>query len=61
MEWGGMQQGAIHSGGCTVGPQSVGHELGKALASGGQTCTATDVAVLLRKMEFGDRELVKAG
>lgn len=61
MEWGEVQQGAAHNVGCTVGPQSVGLELTKALASGGQTCTATDVAVLLCKMEFGDRELVRAG
>ncbi len=56
MEW------EKQNGTCDVGPQSVGHELtSKALAAGGDACTATDVAVLLRKMEFGNAELVKAG
>ena len=47
---------------CSVGPQSVGHELGaKALAEGGAVCTATDVAVVLGKMEFGRRERAVSG
>ncbi|EIE25109.1 DUF917-domain-containing protein [Coccomyxa subellipsoidea C-169] len=50
------------NGTCDVGPQSVGHELtSKALAAGGNACTATDVAVLLRKMEFGDVPVVVVG
>lgn len=48
--------------GCSVGPQSVGHELEtKALAAGGSVCTATDIAVVLGEMEFGRRELAFAG
>lgn len=50
------------SGSYTVGPQSVGHELAsKGLAAGGNTCTATDVAAVLGKMQFGDRDLARAG
>lgn len=45
----GGQAGAT----CAVGPQSVGQHLARgALCFGGQTCTATDVAVALGKMSI---------
>ncbi|BDA41353.1 probable D-/L-hydantoinase subunit A at N-terminal half [Coccomyxa sp. Obi] len=62
VEWAEAGQAEGRNGRCTVGPQSVGHELAsKALATGGHVCTATDVVVLLGKMEFGDADLVRAG
>ncbi len=62
MEWDKAGQAQRRKGSCKVGPQSVGHELtSKALAAGGDTCTATDVAVFLGQMQFGDAELVRAG
>jgi hypothetical protein len=45
-----------------VGPQSVGHELPeKALAASGSVCTATDVAVVLGRLDFGDRDKALKG
>ena len=39
--------------GCRVGPQSVGQHLVRdALCFGGDTCTATDVAVALGRMDI---------
>ncbi len=62
MEWAEAGQAEGRNKNCTVGPQSVGHELAsKALATGGHIRTATDVAVFLGKMEFGDADLVRAG
>lgn len=47
---------------CTVGPDSVGAGLPReALCVGGGTCTASDVAVLLGRMELGSREAAAAG
>lgn len=49
-------------GGCTVGPVSVGAQLqNQALSRGGNSCTATDIAVALGRMEFGDPALACAG
>ena len=43
----------------TVGPDSVGYQITeKALCFGGDTCTATDIAVRLGMAELGDRALV---
>ena len=43
----------------TVGPDSVGYQITeKALCFGGDTCTATDIAVRLGMTELGDRSLV---
>jgi N-methylhydantoinase A/oxoprolinase/acetone carboxylase beta subunit len=45
--------------GATVGPQSVGHELNsKALVFGGDTLTATDIAVAAGLIDLGDPALV---
>ncbi|KAK9820469.1 hypothetical protein WJX72_010677 [[Myrmecia] bisecta] len=47
---------------CTVGPQSVGYQLPtRALAAGGDVCTATDVAVVLHRMRFGSIDKAVAG
>ncbi|MEV6231017.1 hydantoinase/oxoprolinase family protein [Saccharopolyspora shandongensis] len=44
----------------TVGPESVGYRLtSKALVFGGDTLTATDIAVAAGRAEIGDPELVK--
>jgi N-methylhydantoinase A/oxoprolinase/acetone carboxylase beta subunit len=44
---------------CTVGPDSVGHELTrKALVFGGSVLTATDIAVAAGRIELGDPRLV---
>ena len=49
------------AGACTVGPGSVGARLAEeALCMGGATCTASDVAVLLGRMQLGSREAVAA-
>ena len=43
----------------TVGPDSVGYQITeKALCFGGDTCTATDIAVRLGMADLGDRSLV---
>lgn len=43
----------------TVGPDSVGYQITeKALCFGGDTCTATDIAVRLGMTELGDKALV---
>jgi N-methylhydantoinase A/oxoprolinase/acetone carboxylase beta subunit len=48
-------------GGVVVGPESVGYELGlRALVFGGQTLTATDVAVAAGQAQIGNPELVGA-
>jgi len=45
----------------TVGPESVGYELpSRALVFGGDTLTATDVAVAAKMADIGDRSLVKS-
>ncbi len=47
------------AGGVTVGPQSVGYEIArKALIVGGDTLTASDIAVALGLADFGDRSKV---
>lgn len=47
---------------CTVGPDSVGAQLEvQALCQGGTTCTTSDVAVLLGRMELGSRAAVATG
>ena len=47
---------------CSVGPDSVGEELlERALLAGGPCCTASDVAVLLGRLELGSRQAVAAG
>ena len=49
-------------GGCTVGPDSVGARLAEeALCMGGATCTASDVAVLLGRMQLGSRQAAASG
>ena len=46
-------------GSVTVGPDSVGYQITeKALCFGGDTCTATDIAVRLGMTELGDKALV---
>jgi N-methylhydantoinase A/oxoprolinase/acetone carboxylase beta subunit len=51
------QPGAV----CTVGPDSVGARLAQAaLCMGGDVCTATDVAVVLGKLELGVAEAAAA-
>ena len=47
---------------CRVGPQSVGQHLARdALCFGGDTCTATDVAVALGRMDISGCHLPSAG
>ncbi len=47
-------------GSVTVGPDSVGYKITeKALCFGGDTCTATDIAVRLGMTELGDKSLVQ--
>jgi len=47
---------------CTVGPQSVGQNLTRdALSFGGETCTATDIAVALGRMSIPDGHVTPGG
>lgn len=58
----GLGGGSIvktEAGGVTVGPQSVGYEIAsKALVFGGDTLTASDIAVALGLADFGDHSKV---
>ncbi|MER7080709.1 N-methylhydantoinase A/oxoprolinase/acetone carboxylase, beta subunit [Saccharopolyspora kobensis] len=55
----GIGGGSLVRGG-TVGPESVGYQLtSKALVFGGDTLTATDIAVAAGRAEIGDPELVE--
>ncbi|XGU18919.1 hydantoinase/oxoprolinase family protein [Rhodococcus sp. 3Y1] len=49
----------VDADGLTVGPESVGYELGsRALVFGGDTLTATDIAVAAGLVDVGDRSAV---
>ncbi|MFK7862550.1 MAG: hydantoinase/oxoprolinase N-terminal domain-containing protein [Granulosicoccus sp.] len=50
----------VHKGGVSVGPESVGYELtSRAQCFGGDTLTATDIAVAGEWADIGDRSLVR--
>ncbi|KAK9800870.1 hypothetical protein WJX73_003020 [Symbiochloris irregularis] len=47
---------------CSVGPESVGHALSvRALACGGDVCTASDVAVVMQRLQLGEHRKAAAG